>query len=298
MKALHNTKRSWVVVEFEVDSQQEDMAGWLMINLGANGCELVSKKPEQVTLRASFEPDKLSLDDLTPVNSALDEYGLGKCVASLRATILEEEDWLVEWKKGFRPIRLGDKFMICPPWLERELTESDRSERKIIYIEPGLAFGTGFHATTQFCLRALELHTGYDKILDVGTGSGILAIAAALDSQTAKITALEIDPTACKVAAENFEINKVGERVQLMEGSVELVGGQKFDVILSNLTCEDNIALLPDYERLLEPKGIIIMSGILKEKLPRLEQALNEGSWEITRSEAEAMWAGLVVAHK
>lgn len=294
MKALEDKKRSWTVVEFEVAPQHEDMASWLMIQLGANGCQLIAKTAEIITLQASFELDKLSTGDLSSINSALDEYGLGQCLSSLRSSIIEEEDWLAEWKKGFTPLRLGEEFLVCPPWLAHELTEEDL-RRKVIYIEPGLAFGTGFHATTQFCLRALESHKSYSRVLDVGSGSGILAIAAALDNPSAEITALEIDPIACKVAVENLQINKVDKLVKLIEGSVEKISGQKFDLIFSNLTCEDNIALLPDYLQLLEPGGSIIMSGILAEKLSRLHVALGENGCTIVKSEIDGMWAGLVV---
>lgn len=295
LTTVENEKRSWLAVEFEVDAEHEDMASWLMIHLGANGCQLVAKNAEQSTLQASFERDKLTLEDLPQINAQLDEYGLGKCVASLRVKVIEEEDWLAEWKRGFKPLHLGEKFLVCPPWLKHELTENDLASRKIIFIEPGLAFGTGFHATTQFCLKALESQSKCQNVLDVGTGSGILAIAVALMTDTAKITAVEIDPVACKVANENFAINGVDRRVEMIEGTSEKVAGRKFDVILSNLTCEDNVALLPEYMTLLESQGKIIMSGILKEKLPRLEKSIKENNCTIAHSEIGDMWAGLVV---
>jgi len=295
LETKQETKRKWWVVEFDVDEQHEDMASWLMIHIGANGCLFIESKNGKVTLQASFELDRIAPDNLQPVYAAFDEYGLGAAGASLRINQLEEEDWLAEWKKGMTPIRLGERFLVSPPWFENKIEAADLAGRHVIWIEPGMAFGTGFHFTTQFCLRAIEKHLQAGRILDVGTGSGILAIAAAQLLPEAKIVAVETDADACRVATENFGLNKVGEQLEMLEGSTEKVAGQKFDAILSNLTCEDNIALLPDYVELMKSGAKVIMSGILLEKLPRLEDALAKYPMKIVDKETSDMWAGLVV---
>ena len=284
------------MVEFDVDSEHEDMASWLMIHkLGANGCQLSSPQPGKTTLQATFERERLVDGNLTPVNAALDEYGLGKSIGTLRLQEVVEEDWLAEWKRGFQPLPVGQKLLVCPPWLESELTAQQR-QRFVILIEPGLAFGTGFHATTQFCLKALETLKEQQRILDVGTGSGILAIGTALLLAKADITAIEIDAEACRVARENFAINKVESRVRLLEGEVTKVQNEKFDVILSNLTCEDNVALLPEYMKLLAPGARIIMSGILAEKSPKMKAAVHEYGLKIVEDETSNGWTGLIVS--
>lgn len=292
----HTGSRTWLLVEFDVESEHEEMASWLMIHkLGANGCQLLaSTEPHKTTVQASFEPTKLSEDDLSPVNAALDEYGLGGSVRSLRIKTVQEEDWLAEWKRGFRPLPIGDRFLICPPWLEEELSAEQRA-RHVILIEPGLAFGTGFHATTQFCLQALETIANPSRVLDVGTGSGILAIGTAMLRPEADITAVEIDPEACKVARENFRLNKVEDRVKLLEGEPDKLQSQRYDLILSNLTCEDNVALLPEYMTMLNRGGQIVMSGILEEKAPKMKDALNKHHLLIVKEETDRGWTGLVV---
>ena len=293
-------KRSWWVLEFDVESRSEDMASWLMIQLGANGCQFISSKDGVVTMQASFEADRIDPNKLQPVHAALDEYGLAPVAATLRINKLEEEDWLAEWKKGMEPIKLGEKFLVSPPWFKDKIAEVDLQGRQIIWIEPGLAFGTGFHATTQFCLQAVESYLGsIDKsqkwqILDVGTGSGILAIAAAHLLPNAEILALEIDPTACRVAAENFALNDK-KQIKLIEGSTEKVLGRKFDAILSNLTCEDNVALLQEYVDALPPGGKLILSGILLEKSAIIEKAIAGQALKIVHKEEREIWAGLVV---
>lgn len=293
-------KRSWFVVEFEVDKRQEEMVGWLMMQQGANGVQFISQLGESVTLQATFELNVLDNTGLGSLNAALDEYGLGEVVASLRSNIIEEEDWLLEWKKGFTPIELGTKFMVCPPWLEKDLSQEQRRSRHIIYIEPGLAFGTGFHATTQFCLKALERFAfegrpASGRIIDVGSGSGILAIAAALLLPEAEVVAVEIDPLACRVAKENLVLNNVEKRVRLIEGDTTKLDGTKYDIILSNLTCEDNIDLLGLYKDILAIDGFLIMAGILREKLDRLEPGLKKWEFRPVEEELTDMWAGLVV---
>jgi ribosomal protein L11 methyltransferase len=289
------TKKTWWVLEFDVDSQHEDLASWLMIHLGANGCQFIANNKGLVTLQASFEADRIAPDRLQPIYAGFDEYGLAGVAATLRINQLEEEDWLAEWKKGMTPLKLGERFLVSPPWFKGQIPEADMQGRHIIWIEPGMAFGTGFHATTQFCLGAIEKHLQPGLILDVGTGSGILAIAAAQLLPGAKIVAVEIDPVACKVAVENLELNNVEAQVQLVEGSTEKIQGQKFDAILSNLTCEDNVALLPDYAECLRAGGKAIMSGILLEKLPVIEAALSKHSFGIVEVVKNEMWAGLVV---
>ncbi len=299
-KANAGAKRSWWVLEFDVDAAHEDMASWLMIHIGANGCQFINSENGIVTLQASFEEDRITPDNLQAVYASLDEYGLGAVAGTIRVNKLEEEDWLAEWKKGMTPLRLGERFLVSPPWFEGKIAEEDLAGRNVIWIEPGMAFGTGFHATTQFCMQAIESHlSSLSKkkleVLDVGTGSGILAIAAAQLLPDAHILAVEIDPTACKVAEENLVLNKADHQVELIEGSTEKVQGKKFDAILSNLTCEDNVALLKEYEEMLLPGGKLILSGILLEKKPIIEAAINQYALRIVEHQAREIWSGLVV---
>ncbi len=358
MEVQKTHKKAWWIVEFDVEAKHEEMASWLMIQLGANGCQWISTKDGNVTLQASFELDKISPADLSPIYSGLDEYGLAAVIPTIRINKLEEEDWLMEWKKGIAPLPLGERLLICPPWLLNDLTDAERQSRLIIQIEPGMAFGTGFHFTTQFCLRAIEKYAGKNsgrvgiqqvancsdtgaagvpaasndsdaatvensspindadcskngsagfqpasncsdaaklRLLDVGTGSGILAIASVLLLENAHVWACEIDPDACVVARENLELNKVDQQITVLEGSTETVSGERFDLVLSNLTCEDNVALLKDYVDLTNAGSHLIMSGILKEKLPILQKELEKHPFKIVQVEEQETWAGVVV---
>lgn len=310
------------------------MAGWLFMQLGATGCEIEPcEQPSAVSaagaasgsapqsapagsaasardskpplvLRATFDDDKFDDAKVAQINSALDEYGLAKCLGTMRTGKLVEEDWLAKWKEGFIPFDVGARLIVTPPWAVPDLSEERRRGRELVIIEPGLAFGTGFHATTRFCLESIETFLRGDKILDVGTGSGILAIAVAkLFPADRTVVALETDPIACAVAEENFAINDVAKNVQLICGSTEVLaengapdGG--YTTILSNLTAEDNVFLMPEYGKLLAPGGILIMSGILTEKEQRVVDAATAQSMTIIHRAEEGMWAGLVAELK
>lgn len=156
--------------------------------------------------------------------------------------------------------------MVCPPWLLDTLTPEEIGVRKVLVLEPGMAFGTGLHATTQYCLTAFEMQPHPQRILDVGTGSGILAIASAMQTgPKAVIIGVDIDPVAIENAVKNLELNRVQKRVELITGGIEAVTRKDFDVIFSNLTCEDIISLLPDYERLWLPAALLSVLEFLKK---------------------------------
>lgn len=293
------TDSPWFVFEAQVPGAQEELFGWLMINmLGANGCEVVSTDGCSTVVRAVFDRKIQSAEELHQIYGILEEYGLSAVLRSARIEYVQEQDWLAEWKKGMRPLKIGGKFLVCPPWLLAELDNSGKEELHLIVIEPGLAFGTGFHDTTQFCLEVMAtLEKEPASVLDVGAGSAILSIAAAKLWPDCAVDAVELDPVACRTAAENLALNQVTGRVKLIENSIDdfdAGAGKKYDLILSNMTCEDNIALLPRYKQLLQPEGKAIMSGILKEKLSRLEEALNSANVEAETISTTEKWAGVV----
>lgn len=287
--------RSWKAIELEAGTDQEDLACWLMIRHGARGCEVKPLDDQRVLLHTVFDLEELPDAELESLKSDLDEFGLASCLNSLRIKIVLEDDWLSEWKKGFEPFPIGDRLLICPPWLKDALTGSQTEGRRLLLVEPAMAFGTGLHPTTRFCLRAAEKYELGPRILDVGTGSGILAIAAALLDNQCEVTAVDVDQDSFQASTENFALNGMSHRIQLMLGSVDAVKGCTYTTLFSNLTCEDIVALLPDYSMLTAGGGIVICAGILAEKLPMLERALAASPFESIEKELEGLWAGLVL---
>ena len=179
--------------------------------------------------------------------------------------IIKEENWQHSWKRFIKPRRVGESFWVTPPWIEAPKFR----RRQVITIEPGMAFGTGTHATTRGCMEFLELvadrlENGEFTALDVGTGSGILAIALAkLGART--IWAVDNDAVALTVARENLRVNGMAERVHL---SASPLSGIKltFAVVVANLTAETILELAEALEKKVARNGYLILSGILPTK--------------------------------
>jgi ribosomal protein L11 methyltransferase len=159
-----------------------------------------------------------------------------------------------------------------------------------------MAFGTGLHATTSYCLEALEKHLAGPNILDVGTGSGILAIAAAFALPEAKITAIDFDENSFDNAQHNFELNHVDCKIKLSQDTLESFekdNHKQFDTILSNLTAEVIIACLPTYNKILANGGNLILAGIIEERLPLIEKEITKYPLRLIDKNRKDGWVGL-----
>ncbi|BDP41269.1 ribosomal protein L11 methyltransferase [Deinococcus aetherius] len=216
-----------------------------------------------------------------------------------------DQDWQSEFKRTLRPVRAG-RVTIVPPWLREEVEPG----RISLVIEPGMAFGTGHHETTRLAVEALsglnlaELGpngTGA-RVLDVGTGSGVLAIAAVLLGARIAV-GIDIDPITIPIADENAEINGVQERVLFLEGALGEVsvrfnerGVMAYDVVIANLYAELHDLLAGEYAALLSRQGgVVILTGILTTKLPLVRDALNREGFTDARETLDGEWA-LVIA--
>ncbi len=287
--------RSWLAVEFEVGARQEDLASSVMIHQGARGCEIKPLEGDRILVHAVFDLPEASEEHVGDLKACLEEYGLGASLSSLRIKTVVEDDWLAQWKQGFEPFVIGDGLLICPPWRRDDLSPDAVAGRAVILIEPGMAFGTGLHATTRYCLRALQRFPTAARVLDVGTGSGILAIAAAKLKSEIAVDAIDNDRNALTVAQENVELNCVDDRVHLLLGTTDAVLGKQYDLLLSNLTCEDIVALLPHYLQLTATGGLIVCAGILLERLPLLEGALEGQPLTVIDKEIDGHWIGMAL---
>ena len=168
-----------------------------------------------------------------------------------------DEDWLGEWKKSWQPVEVGERFIIAPPWSD----VSDARGRIVIRIEPGMAFGTGTHETTRLCLVAIEKYFAGGSFLDVGTGTGILAISAGKLVPEARIEACDTDAEAVAIACENARLNGVAERITFRVGTVAEATASA-DLVCANLTADVIVSMLPSL--LSVTCGRLILSGILE----------------------------------
>jgi ribosomal protein L11 methyltransferase len=183
----------------------------------------------------------------------------------LEWNIVNPEDWEHSWKRFIKPARIGKNFWVTPPWLEPPKFR----QRRIITIEPGMAFGTGTHATTRSCIELLEVVAAKLagkkwSVLDVGTGSGILAIAARILGAT-RIWAIDNDPVAVKVARENLRSNGISDAV-ILSGQKLASIRRSFTLVVGNLTAETIIELADALEKRVAPGGYMVLSGILRPK--------------------------------
>jgi ribosomal protein L11 methyltransferase len=292
MTEIANEQRAWKSVQFETGPGQEDLACWLMIEWGAGGCEVQVGEDQRLIIKAAFDSERLPETAMKELALALEGYGLAESLRSLRVEDVDHQDYLSKWKEGFGPFLVGERLQIVPVWKE-DSTKTIKGRVPLI-LNPGMAFGTGLHATTQYCLQAIERLHAPERILDIGTGSGILAIACVLLHPKAEVVAVDKDANAIANANENIELNALDGLIEVIEGEPSAVSGQ-FDAVLSNLTCEDIISLLPKYLELLASGGKLICAGVLAEKLGMLEDALKVTSLRVVDQAVSGEWVGLTL---
>ncbi len=216
------------------------------------------------------------------------------CVADVRVERVPAEDWASRWKAGYNPFPVGRRFLIAPSWGRPPET----GDRLLIVIDPGMAFGTGMHATTRQCLQALEEYWTGRSLLDVGTGTGILAIAAAHLHPQARIVALDIDPEACAVARENVERNGVREGIALFCGTLDDLPEERFEMVLANLTADVLASLLPRFPQRLEPGGFLVLSGLLDGDEEPFREALAAKAFRPLEIKREEEWRTIVARYE
>jgi ribosomal protein L11 methyltransferase len=218
-------------------------------------------------------------------------------VATISA--VRSEDWSSSWKVHFKPLRVGTRLLIVPTWEEASAQPGDL----VLRIDPGMAFGTGGHETTRLCLEMLEKIMEHrpgttSTLLDLGTGSGILAMAASLLG-CGRILAIDIDPDAVVVAEENLALNDLSGRVECGTTPLESLN-EDFDIILANILAEELVRLAPGLAARLNPGGALILSGILAEKEAlvrsgfagqplKYEETARDGEWVSMRYSKAAL---------
>lgn len=204
----------------------------------------------------------------------------------LTAKPIYEQDWSVSWREFFGVVETGGRAVIVPSWIEHTV----RPGQVAIRLDPGQAFGTGHHETTRLCLLALdELVTPGIRMLDVGTGSGVLSIAAMLLGASA-VTAIDIDPIAAEVARANCDTNGIGPEVAISAGTLTPQHAGRYLLAVSNISTDANIGLAASFEAVVETGGRLVLSGILSPDARRVAAAMGGHGFALRAMRHERDW--------
>ena len=226
--------------------------------------------------------------------SALTGFGIDIGEGSVSLGQVNEEDWANEWKKYYKPTKIGEKLVVKPTWEDYEVQDGDL----VIELDPGMAFGTGTHETTTMCMRELEKYVTEDsKVFDIGCGSGILAIAAA-KLGAKDVIAVDLDEVAVKVAAENVAHNHVQDSVQVLHGNLIDVVSDKADVVVANIIADIIKILAKDVHSCMKEDAVFISSGIIHAKVDEVKESLIENGFEIMEVKTLGEWNAIVAKLK
>ena len=257
--------------------------------------KLIDSLPEDVQVHAWFEPDATFQERLQALRSQLDmnrrlapDIDLG--TLQIDTVNVKDEDWSEVWKQFYKPFRAGRSLVVKPTWEPYNPQPGDR----VIEIDPGMAFGSGTHETTGMCLELLEeaVHGG-ERVIDVGTGSGILAIGAALLGAK-DVLAIDIDPTAVKVARENVAHNHLEQTVTTVEGNLLEKVDAQCEVCVANIIADVICMFAAPLNDHIVPGGLFICSGIIKEREQEVTEALLAAHYTILDIRRKGEWVAMI----
>jgi ribosomal protein L11 methyltransferase len=284
-----NAVDRWYAVELTIEPIAREAVEYALMEAGSAGTQFEELSDDQARVTAYFSALPQREQVRREVAESFRIYGLtSSSVREMRVYEVENQDWLSEWKKTWQPIEVGDRFLIAPPWSE----VADAGERIVIRIEPGMAFGTGTHETTRLCLKAIEKYFEGGSFVDVGTGTGILAIAAAKLFPDAAIAAFDTDADAIAIARENAAQNNVAGIdfcVDSISGTTPSAG-----LVCANLTAPVILELLPTL--LGATCGRLVLSGLLDSQVELITDRLRELSINDTvETNRDGEWVAIVV---
>lgn len=307
----------WLEVTVRTNTAGADMISELLISAGAKGTSIedrfdafseptdatqwdlidpsvIEKMDEDTLVHAYFPAETTSRETIESLRARLaaltpEWLGFDAGKRELEIANVREEDWAENWKKYYKPFRVGRHLVVRPVWEKYEPQAGD----KIISIDPGMAFGNGTHETTSMCLGLVEdyIKPG-DTVLDVGTGSGILAIASVLMGAQSAL-GVDLDPVAVRVANENIERNGLSDRVRAQAGDLVKGIDTQADVVFANIIADAVIMLSRAVRAHMKPGGVFICSGIILEREQEVHDALSEAGFTVDRIEHRGEWSAI-----
>ena len=255
---------------------------------------IAQRMGEDVKVTGYFEMDETVKDRIAAIEAEIARIrrlDLGLDMGKLEGygQTLTGEDWSQSWKKAYKSFRLGAHMIVKPSWVQAEAGPEDH----IIEIDPGMAFGTGTHETTGMCVELVEKYVKPgSRVIDIGTGSGILAIAAA-HMGAASVLATDLDAVAVRVAAENAENNGFGPVITTRCGDLLDVVDERGDVVIANIIADVIVMLAAPVRKRIEDRGIFICSGIAADRRQEVLDALNAADYEVLEELSRGEWVAI-----
>lgn len=283
MSQAKEKPNTWYALDVDIEPAAREAVEYALMEAGALGTETTDS-----TVTGYFRDTPNRERVRAELFEALRIYELpSSSVRDMNVREVAERDWLGEWKQSWQPVEIG-RFIIAPPWSNID----ERHDRVIVRIEPGMAFGTGTHETTRLCLDAIQKHFSGGSFLDVGTGTGILAIAAAKLFPDARVEACDTDESAIEIARENAAANGVAEQINFRVGSVD-DSTASADLVCANLTADAINQMLPTFVSL--SCGKLILSGILETQIEMVQSRLHECGIDDFEVAQDGEWVALIV---
>lgn len=247
--------------------------------------ELLDRPRDVVKIHLYLSPD----DDAAPTADRLQGLLLaGGIPYSIHCGSVRQEEWETSWKKYYKPVEIGSRLAVAPSWEEYE------SDRITLRLDPGMAFGTGTHETTVLCLELLEQYiAGGERLLDIGTGSGILAVAALLLG-AGSAEGIDIDPMSVRTALENARLNGVRQRFTAETGDLAAKAHGQYSIVTANIVADAIIRLAPALPPLLAAGGLFVASGIIDEREEDVKAALQETGLQFMQATRKRGWVALL----
>lgn len=301
-------ERSWYQLSVDVDSEAVEAVSELFGRYGFNqgvaieepyvqdgdGDNVAIAFEKPFTIHTYVAEEDFRPEIIEEMRQALYYLGQLRGVSDVRVSSLKEEDWANAWKEHFQVHRIGDRVVIRPPWREYE----PKDDEVVVVLDPGMAFGTGLHPSTKLSMLGTEevVKPG-DKVLDVGTGSGILAIAAIKIGATRADT-VDVESVAVRATAENAERNGVADRIAVKQGSVgpgEPFFGEQYDVVIANIIARILIELSEPIVQHTKLGGSIVLAGIIESREQDVIEAFTSQGAEVVNRRSQEDWVSLVL---
>lgn len=309
-------RMNWTEIIIKVNEEAVEAVSNILYELGAQGVaidepvdlekmkndelywdyideNLLNEEKIETVLMAYFSEEESNLpekiEEIRKRVKALESFGLTVGTGSVELNNVNQEDWEEAWKQYFKPAKITERIVVKPKWETYEKTENEI----VIEIDPGMAFGTGTHETTSMCINQIEKYlTQNSTVLDIGCGSGILAMSAVLLGAKNAL-GVDLDPVAVRVAKENVELNGLEDKIKILQGNLTEVIQDQADIVVANIMADIIMILLEDVRAFIKEDGLFISSGIIQEKLPMVEAGLKSKNFEILEIEKKGEWCAI-----